>query len=144
MARRSIASDVVVVALALLLLGDSFIDWLGEHASVGPDEVLLTWNAWGSTLCAIAVVVGVVALLPAALRLGGLNVPRGIIAALGALAFGLVLVKLVVGPHIDTGGFDVDIDETRELGIYVGLTLTAGIAATGLLQLLDRKDVDPS
>ena len=136
---QSVAANVLVLVFAGLLFADSFLDWLGARASVGPVEITDTANAWQLTVCALAIVVGVLVLVPAILRLSGLDVPGGVIIAMGGFAFGLVLLKLVLGPEIDTGGFDVEIDKTREIGIYLGLVLTAGITGAGLFQLVDDK-----
>lgn len=136
---KSVAADVLLVALAALLLADSFVDWLGQRAQVGPVEIFEAWSAWHFRFTAIAIVLGVLAGVAGILRLCGIDVSGRAILVLGGLSSLLVVFKLITGPHIDTGGFDVTIHQTREIGIYLGLALTVGIAGIGLLDLINEK-----
>jgi len=134
-----VPANAVAIVLAALLLLDSFFDWLGVRASVGPVEVAEAGDAWHFAVCALAVGIGALAAVPAVLRLCRIDVPAALVVAMGGVAFALVLTKLVVGSEIDTGGFDVEIEKTREVGIFLGLALTAGIAGTGVVQLLAER-----
>jgi len=132
----TIAANAAIIGLGVLLFADSFLDWLGLSATFGGTTYSSTANAWTFTLPTLAVVVGVLAAVPAIIRLCGIDVSPIFVLAMGGLAFLLVLIKVVAGPNIDTSALGVDVNKTREIGIFLGLVLTAGIAGAGLLQLL--------
>jgi len=103
----------------------------------GPEDVDTTVNAWESfdftdllMLLAVIVAVGV-----AAITLTGASVSlpvagSALTAGIGALAFLFVLYRTINPP----GEGDVD----REIGLYLGLLATAGIAVGGYLAMQEE------
>lgn len=131
--------DQVISVSAIVLFIFSFFDWFG--VDLGPYSA--GGNAWDFTLCWFAVILGLAMLAQVLLtKLGGVKLPDlgnitwgQVLCGLGALAFVLVLIKMIVG--VDTEGFDIDID--RKIGIFVGLIATAGLAVGGYLKMQEGK-----
>ena len=133
----AVISNAMLIVLAFILFAVSFLDWLGFSAQAGRFEASTATNAWEFAACAAAVIIGVLVTIPAGLRLSRIPVPAIVVVVMGGIAFALALIKFVVGPDIDTTGFDLQIDKTREIGIYLGLVITAAITGVGIFQLVD-------
>ena len=146
---------------AILLLIFMFFPWVGieSYTSGGvevpadqlgfeSDESKSAWGSFGLIdfilfLCIVGIValvileaVGVVLNLPIA--------PSTIITALGALAFILILFRLLVVPDLEPDlpfGFDFDLYETevgRKIGVFLGLLTSAGMAVGGFLAMREE------
>ncbi len=138
-----ISTGEKVIAIAgIVLFIDSFLNWLGAKADLGrlgssSDGA----NAWEFTLPTVAVLIGIVLVVVVALRAFGVAVPEQFgpvglgfaYLVLGAFAFLLVLIKLIVGPDLPELAEEFGVEGTREIGIFIGLICTAGLAAGGYL-----------
>jgi len=107
-----------------------------------------TDNAWSFTLPLFAVLIGIAMVVLVALRAFGVVLPEKVgnfgfrlIYLLGGLAFLMVLLKLIVGPNYNTGGFS-GIDKTREIGAYIGVLCAAGLAVGGFMAAKESGDLD--
>jgi multisubunit Na+/H+ antiporter MnhF subunit len=141
--------DRVIAVSGIVLLIVSFFDWLGAEADVGPFSVSDAGNAWDFTLPMLAVLIGIAMVVLVSLRAFGValpdTVPWGLILLImGGVAVFFVLIKLIVGPNIDTGGVDVDVSKTREFGIFLGLIASAGLAAGGYLRFQEEQGASPA
>jgi hypothetical protein len=140
MARLS-TGEKISAGSAILLFVVMFFDWFGVEVSDVPGFAgTISGNggsAWDALdviplflmlaiVCALAV--AVVRLTDADLELSiSLN---AIVAAVGGLAFLLILYRIVFPP--DFGSFGgVSVDATLKLGIFLGLIAAAGIAYGG-------------
>lgn len=128
--------DKVIGISGVVLFVFSFFDWLGAKA--GPFEG--ADNAWGFTLTMIAVLIGIALVVYVALKASDVKMPElgsitwaQLVLGLAAVAFLFVVIKLIAGPNIDTGGFDVNIEKTRKIGIFIGTLATAGLVAGAFL-----------
>jgi hypothetical protein len=122
-----------------LEVSGSDLDNLAEQS--GDDTSGNAWEAFGfiDIICLVAILA---ALGVVAARATGNAVPEGAAAAvagLGALAFVLLLFRLIVPPDLVPGGLpdgvEVDVDLTRGIGIFVGTVLAAAIAYGGYLMM---------
>ena len=137
--------DQVIAVSGIVLFIFSFFDWLG--AEVPGTGFGGAGNAWDFTLCWFAVIIGIAMVAVVGLKAAGVDIPSKfgnftlaqVLLGAGGVAFVFVLIKLITGPSFDTGGLDVDIDKTREIGIFVGLIATAGLAAGGYLKWQEEK-----
>jgi len=153
------SGERLIAVGAVALFAVSFLDWFGGRISTlrvngvreptGPYHV--SGNAWSYSLPLVAVLLGVSMLVYVAFRAAGLDVPDSdtpgrVLAALGALAFVLVAIKLLVGANItlatfgipDTSGLgavQITITKTRDIGIYAGTVASAALAIGGYLTL---------
>jgi hypothetical protein len=127
-----------ISALALFIF--MFLPWFGVDSveGFGVGDVGVDANAWESfslidilLFLVSAVVVGLVLARAAAAMPDLPQPPATIIAGAGALAVVLILFRLIVTPDFDTGGFGVDVDLGRKIGVFLGLIAAAGIAYGG-------------
>jgi hypothetical protein len=135
---RLTTGDRVIAISGIVLFISSFFNWLGAEASAGGFSVSQAKNAWSFTLTLIAVLIGIAMVVIVALKAFDVKLPdlggtswSLVLFVMGVVAFVFVLIKLIVGPNIDTGGFNVDVSKTREFGIFIGLIATAGLAVGG-------------
>lgn len=134
--------EMIIGISGIVLFIDSFLDWFGAKA--GPFKG--TDNAWGFTLPLLAVLIGIAMVVIVALRAFGVVMPDKVgglgfrlVYLLGGLAFLLVLIKLIVGPDIpDVPG----VEKTREVGAYIGVLCTAGLAVGGFMAAKEAGDLD--
>jgi hypothetical protein len=134
--------EKIIGISGIVLFIDSFLDWFGAKA--GPFSA--KDNAWGFTLPLLAVLLGIAMVVLVALRASGVVMPEKVggfgfrlLYLLGGLAFLLVLIKIIVGPDIpDIPG----VDKTREIGAYIGLLCTAGLAVGGFMAAKEAGDLD--
>ncbi len=124
--------DQIIGVSGIVLFIFSFFDWLG--AKVPGTAISGADSAWGFTLTLIAVLIGIAMLVYVVLKAMGVDMPNlgnvtwaQVLLVAAGIAFLFVLIKLIAGPHIDTAGFDVNIDKTRKFGIFIGLIATAGL-----------------
>jgi len=134
--------EMIIGISGIILFFDSFLDWFGAKA--GPYKA--ADNAWGFTLPLFAVLLGIAMVVLVALRAFGVVLPEKIggfgfrlLYLLGGLAFLLVLLKIIVGPDI---GDIPGVDKTREIGAYIGLLCTLGLAVGGFMAAKEAGDLD--
>ena len=129
--------ELIVAASGILLLIFSFFDWFS--LKVGGVKVAGA-NAWDVTLAWFAVVIGIVmAAQVIAEKLGGMSLKLGSIGwgqvhlVLGAVAFLLVLIKLIAGVDVVTSflGRATGYSSGRSIGVFLGLVASAGLAFRG-------------
>lgn len=134
--------DRVIAGSGIALFIFSFFNWLGIE--VGPYSE--SKSGWSFTLTLIAILIGIAMVVLVALKAFGVELPAlggvtwgQVLLGMGAVAFVFVLIKLIVGPNVDTGGLDVNYDKTRNIGIFLGLIATGGLAAGGYLRMQEDK-----
>lgn len=134
--------DKVIAGSGIALLIFSFFPWLGIEVGPYSDSK----SGWSFTLTLIAILIGIAMVVLVALKAFGVDLPAlgkvtwgQALLGMGAVAFVFVLIKLIAGPHVDTGGLDVAYDKTRGIGIFLGLIATAGLAAGGYMRMQEDK-----
>ena len=130
--------EMIAGVSGILLFIFMFFGWFS------PERAGFSFNAWGSfalldILLFLAAVVAVA--LPVLTATGamptGLPAPPGrIVAIAGAVVFVLVLLRIIFPPDLLFGPIEADAD--REIGVYLGLLATAGIAFGGLTASRER------
>jgi len=134
--------EKVIGIAGIVLFIDSFLGWLGAKADLGPlGSSSEAGSAWDFTLPTVAVLIGILLVVVVVLRVFGVGVPEQLgpiglgfaYLVLGAFAFLLVLIKLIVGPDLPELASQFGVEATREIGIFIGLICTAGLAAGGYL-----------
>jgi hypothetical protein len=148
-----------VSAIALLIL--MFLSWYGIDSvtaggveqdfgavpeGVDFDNSLNAWQAFSFIdILLLITILGVVALAVARAMGAGIDLPvspSAVIAALGGIAFVLILFRLIFTPDPDLGlggfGLDVDFDMSRKIGIFLGLLASAGMAIGGWLAMQEE------
>jgi len=158
---RLTVGERLVGAGALVLLAVSFLHWLGgritkielSRRSIPVSSYHFAHIAWGYTVTALAVVIGIgllcyvllVALdVPVLTHFAPRSVAR-LVATLGVVTFVLVLFKVAVGADVGLATFGlpstsgvairVSFTKTRQVGAYLGLVASAGIAVGSILNL---------
>lgn len=126
--------EMIAGASGILLFIFMFIGWFGPERAPGS---LSAWSSFSfiDILLFLACVVAVAlpALRAAGAMPAGLPASPGQIAAIaGAVAFLLILFRLLVPP--DFGLLQLD----REIGVYLGLIAAAGIAVGGYVAARER------
>ena len=132
----------------------SFLHWLGGRITsltingqtFSTGKYHFAHGAWGYTVTAIAVVIGLLEVAYVLARLAGLERPRRAGAALvvaGGLAFLLVVVQVLAGapvnlaafglPSVSSLPFHPSFEKTRSAGAYAGLVASFGLAMGGVL-----------
>jgi hypothetical protein len=137
--------DRVIAISGIVLFIFSWFDWLGVKVNAGPVEASAADSGWGFTLTLIAILLGIAMVVLVALKAFGVELPDlggvswgQVLLVMGVVAFVFVLIKLIAGPNIDTGGFG-NVDKTRKFGIFIGLIATAGLAVGGYLRFQEDK-----
>lgn len=132
--------EMIAAVCAVALFVFMFLPWYGVDGVTGIDVGTFggSASAWEAltvvdlVLFVVCVVVVGVVLIDATESQVDLPRPPGqMIAVAGALAFVLIVFRLIVAPGVDTGGFDVDVDVGREIGLFLALLAAAGIAYGG-------------
>jgi uncharacterized membrane protein len=137
--------EKIIGGSGIALLIFSFFPWLGF--SYGPFSS--SGSAWKFTLCWFAVILGVLMAAYVIAKLFDVNVPdlgnipwSQILLGVAALAFLLILIKLIVGPG--TGGVDISgtgVSKERKIGIFLGLIAAAGLVAGAYLNAASRGEL---
>lgn len=129
-------------AIALLLIMTIF-KWFGLEvesnvAGFGVSDSLNAWKSF-SFIDIILLVTCLAALGMVYMRASNSNVDLPVsmsvlVAALGALSTLLIIFRLISPPDFETGGIDVagvDINNTREIGAFLGLIAAAALTYGG-------------
>jgi len=136
-------------AAGIALLVFMFFDWFGIKASVGFGGISGITEG-GNAFQTLAFPIDFLILLGALAGIGlaflaasqrSINLPvaaSAITAALGILATALVLIKIIDPPGDGGELASVSIDITRQLGVWLGLIASAGVAAGGWLSMKDE------
>jgi hypothetical protein len=118
----------------------------------GFGEIDTSFNAWQAfsliDLILFVCIVGIIALVIAGVAGAAINMPvapSAIITGLGAIAFLLILFRLIFSPDlvpdIPTFGFgdtDIETDVSRKIGLFLGLLASAGMAIGGWLSMQEE------
>jgi hypothetical protein len=127
--------DQIAAASGIALLIVMFLPWYGVDVNVGPLSASESANAWEalSFIDILLFLVAVVAIgVPVAKAMDSLpdDVPGALLVlSAGGLGVLLVLFRLIDLPTPDISVSGVDF--SREIGIFLGLIATAGIAYGG-------------
>lgn len=139
--------EKIIGISGIVLFIDSFLDWFGAEIKGIPGASGAD-NAWGFTLPLFAVLIGIAMVVLVALRAFGVVLPDKVggfgfrlLYLLGGLAFLLVLIKIIVGPDIGSAG-SFGVSKTREIGAYIGLLCTIGLAVGGFMAAKEAGDLD--
>jgi hypothetical protein len=145
---RLTLGDKIMGVSGILLFIFSFFKWLGYD--YGPFSV--SASAWSFTLCWLAVILGVLCVAYVVLKALDVKLPDlgsvswgQVILVIAALAFLLILIKLIAGPS--TGGVDISgtgISKSRKIGIFLGLISSAGLVAGAFLNARDSGELPGS
>jgi hypothetical protein len=145
--------EIVAGISGLALFVFMFLPWYGIDSvgGFGISGVDLNVSAWESfsfidiLLFLVAVVVVGLVIVQMAESTPDLPAPPAqIIAIAGAVAFVLILFRLIVTPGVDTAGLDIDVDLGRKIGIFLGLIAAAGIAYGGWRALQETPMPSPT
>jgi len=134
--------EKISAASALLLFVAMFLDWFGAKVAgvpgfsgsvEGPGSGASAWDAL-NVIPAFLMLAIVLALGVALVRLADADLELSIslnafVAAGGALAFLLILYRILFPPDFGIPG--VAVDTTLKLGVFLGLLFAAGIAYGG-------------
>jgi hypothetical protein len=140
-----------ISGLALFIF--MFLPWYGLDSvgGFGVSGIDLNVSAWESfsfidilLFLVAVVVVGLVIVQMAESTPDMPAPPAQIIAIAGAVAFVLILFRLIVTPGVDTAGLDIDVDLGRKIGIFLGLLAAAGIAYGGWRAMQETPMPSPS
>ena len=123
-------------ALALFII--MFLPWYGAKAEAGGGfSASGDANAWESfssidivLLLVVLVVAGLVAARAANATPADVPAPLIVLGA-GALALALIAYRLVDLPGESGSSFGVNVEITRQIGIFLGLLASAGVAFGG-------------
>lgn len=143
--------DKVLGISGIVLFVFSFFKWLGVSVDFkGVVSVSGSKSAWSFTLTLIAVLIGVVLVAYVGAKAGGVKLPElgsvtwgQIVLGLAVIAFLFILIKLIVGPSIDTGGLS-GVSKTRKFGIFVGLIASAGMVVGAYLNIKESGELPGS
>ncbi len=120
--------DRVIGISGIVLLIASFLDWFKAEYQ-GQD--LGSGNAWDFTIAWLAVLIGIAMVVIVLVRAADVNMGDApwalILLIMGVVAFAFVLIKLIAG--VDTGNpLGVDVEVKRQIGLFIGLVASAGLA----------------
>lgn len=149
---RLTMGDRVIGISGIVLFIASFFDWLGAKVDQGPFEVSDAKSGWGFTLTLIAILIGIAMVVLVSLKAFDVKLPEmsgqltwgAILLIMGVVAFVFVLIKLIAGPNLGEAGDISGVEKTREIGIFIGLVATAGLAVGGYLRFQEDKGTSPA
>jgi hypothetical protein len=118
-----------------VLAVSSFTSWYSGSSVEGPALSVTGWNS--GTLGKLVFLIGVVVVCLAALRRFGLEFPSVapeplIVIALGALAFVLVMIRIVSVPASVAG------TAGRSVGLWISLLAAVAVVAAGVLRAAEE------
>ena len=133
--------DQVIGVSGVALFIFSFFSWLGAKVDLGSGrEASDAKSGWGFTLTLIAILIGIALVAYVALKASDVKLPElgsitwaQLVLGLAAVAFLFVLIKLIAGPHLESGLSDVGVEKTRKIGIFLGLIATGGLVGGAYL-----------
>jgi hypothetical protein len=135
---RVSTGEIVAAVSGALLFIFMFIDWYGVEDVPGGASA---WESF-SFIDVLLFLAALIAIALAVLRATG-NVPPNlpappglIVAGAGAVAFVLILFRLIATP--DFGAFGIEVDTTRKIGVFLGLIAAGGIAYGGYTAMNER------
>src|SRR5689334_3321368 len=143
--------DKIIGVSGVLLFIFSFFKWLGVKVSArGVEIASASKSAWSFTLTLIAVLIGIVLVAYVVAKAAGVDMPKlgsvtwgQVVLVLAAIAFLFILIKLIAGPSIDTGGI-AGVDKTRKIGIFLGLIASGGMVAGAFLNAKEAGELPGS
>jgi hypothetical protein len=124
--------------------GDQLEQFAGEE---GGDTSANAWQAFSLIdILLLITILGVVGLAVARAMGSAIDLPvspSAVIAALGGIAFLLILFRLIVTPDATGGaelpeGVELDVDVSRSIGVFLGLIAAAGMAIGGWLSMQEE------
>jgi len=131
----------ISAASGLALLIVMFLPWFGVSLELGGRSFEESGNAWEvlSFIDILLFLCGLIAIgVVAAKAAGALPTPVGmIVLAVGALALLLVIFRLIDSPA--PGNLPDSVDVSPEVGIFLGLLASAGIAFGGYMMMSDKR-----
>lgn len=139
--RKLSTGEKVSAVSAILLFVAMFLDWFGAGVAVSGFSGTIEGGAGGASAWDALEVIPVFLMLAIVLALGVALVRltdadlelsislNAFVAAAGALAFLLILYRIVFPPDFGLPG--VAVDTTLKLGVFLGLIFAAGIAYGG-------------
>jgi hypothetical protein len=125
-------------------------DQLDQFAGLAGESADTSANAWQAfsliDLILFVCIVGIVALVIAEAAGAAINLPvspGSIILGLGAIAFLLILFRLIFTPDPVGGedfgaGVEVDVDVSRKIGLFLGFLASIGMAIGGWLTMQEE------
>ena len=143
--------DKIIGVSGVLLFIFSFFKWLGVKVDLrGVVSVSDSKSAWSFTLPLIAVLIGILLVAYVAAKAAGVALPNlgavtwgQVVLGLAAIAFLFILIKVIAGPSIDTGGLS-GVSKTRKIGIFLGLIASAGMVAGAFLNAKEAGELPGS
>lgn len=147
--RSGYLRGVLIAALSAIgLIGAMFLEWFSRTdipsgdpgiASMTESKAFTAWEAFSVTDIALAVLVGVVLVVPL-LSAVGIRLyrygPGPILAVAAAIAVALVASQVLAPPtlyELEAAQQFMAQHESRSLGLFVGLLATIGMAAGGII-----------
>jgi hypothetical protein len=147
--------ELIAGIASVLLFIFTFFDWYNVSVNVngstfhlpGGQEASEGGSPWDGAISgfwlfllivAIVIVVGIVVIRMAdAPILAQLPIPPGLLMLIaGGVAFFVVLIKVIFTPDVPTPSFGgVSVDLSREVGLFLALIASAGMAVGGYLAL---------
>lgn len=132
--------ETIAAVSAVALFIFMFLPWYGTDPVTGVDVGTIgasssAWEAFALIdliLLAICVlVVGLVLMQATESRVDLPRPPAQIVAGAGVVAFLVIFFRLVFAPGVDAGGLELDLDQSRRIGMLLALIAAAGIAYGG-------------
>lgn len=138
--------DRVIAISGIVLFVFSFFTWF--RPSVAGIDVNQSDSAWGFTLGAIGVLLGVALVVLVVLPAFGVELPpvlrKPIVPlVLGALAFAAILLTVLFASYEFVGVADDAVDTSRKFAAWVGLAASVGLLVGAILKRRETPSVAP-